>query len=172
MGSVVVRFGTLGTAAAPAATPAAAAVKLPEVADQLLEKRQLAAGRGGCPGNGRNLLAVFHNLMVDRLDHPLVVEVDDVHLLVEHIRVEKGGLGGSPADVIPGLVVVEDADARWRAEDFRNLVLGRAAGVNFGHLIRVRQIAALVHGWRAAHKCSGTGNGGKKNQQSAYRDGL
>jgi hypothetical protein len=44
--------------------------------------------------------------------------------------------------------------------------------MNFGHLIQVRQIAALVHGWRAAHKCSGTGNGGKMNQQSAYRDGL
>src|SRR5260370_24614136 len=119
MGSVVVRFGTLGTAAAPAATPAAtaAAVKLPEIADQLLEKRQLAAGRRGCPGNGRDLLAVFHNLMVDRLNHPLVVEVDDVDLLVEHIRGEKGGLAASPADVIPGLVVVVDADARWRAED-------------------------------------------------------
>src|SRR3984893_9380099 len=103
MGSVVVRFGTLGTAAAPATTPAAAAaVKLPEVANQLLEKRQLAAGRGGCPGNGRDLLAVFHNLMVDRLNHSLVVEVDDVDLLVEHIGLEKSGLGSPPAYVIPG----------------------------------------------------------------------
>src|ERR1700726_529659 len=161
MRPVVVRLGTLGTA--PAATPAAAtpAVKLPEVADQLLEKRQLAAGPRGCPGNGRDLLAVFHNLMVDRLNHPLVVEVDDVDLLVEQIRVEKGGLGGSPADVIPGLVVVEDADARRCAEDFRNLVLGRAASLNLRKFIRVGQIAALFHVPRAAHKCRGASNGGE-----------
>src|ERR1700722_2487047 len=172
MGSIVVRFGTLGTAAAPAATPAAAAaVKLPEIADQLREKRQLAAGGRGCPGNGRDLLAVFHNLMVDCLNHPLVVEVDDVHLLVEHIRVEKGGLGGSPADVIPGLVVVEDADARWRAEDFRNLVLGRAASLNLGKFIRVGQIAALFHVRSAAHKCRGASNGGEKNKQLPHREG-
>ena len=70
MRPVIVRLGTLGTA--PAATPAApaAAVELPEIADQLLEKRQLAAGRRGCPGNRRDLLAVFQSLMVDRLDHP------------------------------------------------------------------------------------------------------
>src|ERR1700730_3785542 len=171
MGSVVVRFGTLGTAAAPAATPAAAAVKLPEVADQLLEKRQLAAGRGGCPGNGRDLLAVFHNLMVDRLDHPLVVEVGDVDLLREHVRVEKGGLGGSPADVIPGLVVVEDADARRRAEDLGNLVLGRAAGMNRGKFIRVGQIATLVDGRSAAHECCSTGNSDEKNKRLPHREG-
>src|ERR1700724_3456873 len=172
MGSVVVRFGTLGTAAAPAATPAAAAaVKLPEIADQLLEKRQLAAGRRGCPGNGRDLLSVFHNLMVDRLDHPLVVEVDDVDLLVEHVRVEKGGLGGSPADVIPGFVVVEDADARRRAEDFRNLVLGRAAGMNLGKFILVGQISALVDGRSAAHERCSTGNSDEKNKRLPHREG-
>src|SRR5438105_3979693 len=124
MRPVVVRFGALGTA--PAATPAAtaAAVKFPKVADQLLEKRQLPAGRRGRPGNRRDLLAVFQGLMIDRFDHPSVVKVDDVDLLVEHIRLEKSGLRGSPADVVPGLVVVEDADARRRAEDLRNLVLG------------------------------------------------
>src|SRR6516225_163255 len=169
--SVIVRIGTLGTA--PPATPAAtaAAVKLPEVADQLLEKRQLAAWRRGCPGNRRDLLAVFQRLMVDRLNHPLVVEVDNIDLLVEYIRLKKCGLRGSPADVIPGLVVVKDADARRRAENLHNLVLGRGAGMNLGKFIRIGQIAALVHSWRAARKCSAR-NGGEENKHSPYRDGL
>src|SRR5438067_13412595 len=99
---VIIRIGTLGTTPA-AATPTAtaAAVKLPEIADQLLEKRQLAAGRRGCPGNRRDLLAVFQKLMIDRPNHPLVIELDDIDLLVEHVRLKKSGLRGSPAYVIP-----------------------------------------------------------------------
>src|ERR1700756_618882 len=169
---VIIRIGTLGTTPAATPTATAAAVKLPEIADQLLEKRQLAAGRRGCSGNRRDLLAVFQSLMVDRLDHPLVVEVDDINLLVEHIRLKKSGLRGSPADVIPGLVVVEDADARRRAENLGNLVLGCAAGMNLRKFIRIGQIAALVHGWRAAHKCGGTRDGGEKNKRSSYRHDL
>src|SRR5205823_3413899 len=106
----IVRSGTLGAAAPAPAAAGPTAVKLPEVADQLLEKRQLAAGRRGCPGNRRDLLSVFQGLVVDRLDYPLVVEIDDVDL--------------------------------------------------------------LVHGCRAADKCSGARNGGEKNQESPYRDGL
>src|SRR5712671_66341 len=172
MRPAVVRLGTLlGTAPAATRAAAAAAVKFPEIADQLLEKGQFPAGRRGCPGHRRDLLAVFQNLVVHRLDYPLVVEVDDVDLLVEHIRVEKSSLRGSPADVIPGLVIVEDADARRRAEDFRNLVFGRAARMNLGKFIRIGQIAALVHGWSAAHQRCSTVNSKGKNERLAYREG-
>jgi len=43
--------------------------------------------------------------------------------------------------------------------------------MNLGEFIRVGQMAALVHGCRAADKCSGAKNGGEKNQESPYRDG-
>src|ERR1700680_1928462 len=101
MRPVVVRLGALGTATAATPAATAAAGKFAEIADQLLEKRPLAAGRRGNPGNRRDLLAVFQKLMVDGLHHPLIVEVDDVDLLVEHIRVKKSGLRSSPAYVIP-----------------------------------------------------------------------
>ena len=54
MRPAVVRLGTLGTAAAAAATPAAtaAAVEFAQIADQLLQKGQFAAGRRGGPGAG------------------------------------------------------------------------------------------------------------------------
>ena len=97
--------------------------------------------------------------MIHGPDDALVIEVDDIDLLIQHIGLEKSGLGGSPAYVIPGSVVAEDADARRRAEDFRDLVLGRAAGMDLGNLIRVGQITALLDRWSAARNRCGARHG-------------
>ena len=87
--------------------------------------------------------------MAYRLHDPLVVEGDDVDLLVEHIGIEKGKLPGSPADVVPCLVV-EDADAGWRTQDLGHFVLGRRAGMDLGDLVLRRKVAPLFHIGRAA----------------------
>jgi len=96
-------------AAAPAAT-ARGAVELSEVPDHLLEERQLTAGRRGRPGDWSNLLAILQALVIDGFNDVLVIEVDDIHLLVNYIGIKKCELLGSPAYVVPGFVV-EDADA-------------------------------------------------------------
>ena len=87
--------------------------------------------------------------------------------LIEHIRFEKCGLRGPPADVEPGLVVVEDARARWCAEYFCDLVLGRAAGMDLGDLVRIGQVAALFDRRRAARDRGGSKNRGGKHKRSS-----
>jgi len=155
------RTRTLLTATAASRTAAAAGpgtVELAEITDQLLEKRQLPAGCRGRPGDRRDFFAIFQDPMVDGSDDPLVVKVDDVNLLVEHIGFEKSSLSGAAAYVIPGFVVIEDADAGRRSQYFGDLVFCRAARVNFSNLVHRGQITALLDSWGAARHCCGPGD--------------
>ena len=92
--------------------------------------------------------------MIDGFDDALIVEVNDVDLLVDHIGVEEGDLSGPPADVVPGFVV-EDTDARGRAQDLYDFVLGGAPRVNLGYLILCRQVATLLDACRTARSQCG-----------------
>jgi len=87
--------------------------------------------------------------VIDGSNDALIVEVNNIDLLVEYIRVEEGDLSGAPADVVPGLVV-KDTDARWRAQNLDHFVFGRGAGMNLGDLILRGQIAALLDARRTA----------------------
>ena len=89
--------------------------------------------------------------MVYGSDNPAVVEIDDIDLLVNHIRIEEGQLLGTAADIVP-VLVVEDAGARRGAENLDDLVLRRRARPNRGELVRVGKVAALVDGWRTSAK--------------------
>ena len=66
------------------------AVELAEIADQLLEEGELAAGRRRCAGTGVIACASCRPCGRPSLTTPVVVEVDDVDLLIEHIRLEEG----------------------------------------------------------------------------------
>jgi hypothetical protein len=89
--------------------------------------------------------------MVHSLDDVVVVEVDNIDLLVDHLRIEERELAGAPADVIPR-IIVEDADTGGGTEDLRDLVLGSFARVNFSDFVRRRKIATLLDGSSAARQ--------------------
>src|SRR5208283_5685739 len=76
------------------------------------------------------------------------------HLLIEYIGIKKRDLGSPPADVVPGFVIVEDADARRCSQQLYHLILGGGAGMDLLHLIRGGQVAALLDGWRTASEAA------------------
>src|SRR5215469_13058601 len=147
------RARALCAATAAVAGAPTAAVEFAEIADQLLEKRQLPAGRRGRSSDRSDLLSVVENLVVDGFDDALVVKPDDIDLLVENGGFEESGLGSPPAYVIPRFVIVEDADARRRPEYLDDFVLGCAPGVDLRQLLGGGQISALLDRRSAARQC-------------------
>src|SRR5262249_31525431 len=133
----------LRIAAAGAPTAAPAAAEPAQIAEDLVKERQFAP-RGWRRARRRcDVLCVLEPLVIDRRDHAILGEVDDIDLLIGGGRQKERRLGSAFADVVPG-IGIKDADARRRSENLDDLVLRRLAGVDLRDCIGCQETTPLL----------------------------
>ena len=134
----------------------AAFVESPHIAEDLFEEGQFPARRRGRARHRLDIPTVLQILAIDARHDPVAIEPDDIDLLIQHVGAEERELLGLAADVEP-VLLVKHTGARRSPQDLDDLVARRRPGMNFGELIGLGKIAALVHGTAA----SGDGHDGQ-----------